>query len=153
MNEPIQIRGDWTFRVIGPNGELKDERCATNKVVNAGLDYLADYAFLGSTPTSQPDAMAYIAIGTDSTTVTATDTALGSELTRQAFDTITPGGVGVITFDASFAAGVGTGSIAEAGTFNDPTTGDMLNRVDFAAVNKTASDTLKVTCTITFTSS
>lgn len=121
--------------------------------MNDGLDWIADYAFLGCNPTSQPDPMCYIAIGTDSTAVTATDSALGAELTRQVFGTVTQGGVGVITYDTTFAAGVGTGAVSEAGTFNDASSGEMFNRVAFSAVNKTASDTLKVSCTITFTSS
>lgn len=149
----LSIRGDWTFCVVGPDGSVKDQREVSNLVVNDGLDWIADYAFLGCSPTSQPDAMCYIAIGTDSTAVTATDTALGAELVREQFETVTSGGVGVITYDVTYAAGVGTGAIAEAGTFNDASAGEMFNRVAFSAVNKTASDTLKVSCTITFTSS
>ncbi len=153
VKEHAQIRGDWAISVVGPDGKVKEKREVQNLVVNDGLDWIADYAFTGCNPTTQPDAMCYIAIGTDGTAVTATDTALGAELVRETFETVTSGGTGVITYDVTFAAGVGTGAVSEAGTFNDASAGEMFNRVAFSAVNKTASDTLKVSCTITFTSS
>ena len=149
----LSVRGDWTISVVGPDGRVKDSRDVQNLVVNDGLDWIADYAFLGCNPTTQPDGMCFIAIGTDGTAVTATDSALGAELVRETFETITTGGTGVVTYDVTFAAGVGTGAITEAGTFNDASAGTMFNRVAFSAVNKTASDTLKVSCAISFTSS
>ena len=61
----------------------------------------------------------------------------------------TPGGTGVCTVDHTFPAGVGTGAITEVGLFDDPAAGNMFNRKTFPAINKTAGDALKASCTLT----
>jgi hypothetical protein len=52
----------------------------------------------------------------------------------------------VSTFPATAAY---VGAIQEAGVFNALTAGTMLSRTVFAAVNKTASDTLTITWRVT----
>lgn len=128
-------------------GEVIAERREHNLVVNTGLDLLVDFLFQsGISPTSAGDPPQAIGIGTGSTAVTATDTTLEAETARAAFDTMTPGGVGVITVDTTFAPGTGTGAITEAGILTDPTSGGTLfSRVVFSAINKAAGDALKVT--------
>ena len=79
---------------------------------------------------------------------TPVDVALGSEAARDAV-AYTPGGTGVCTVDHTFPAGVGTGAITEVGLFDDPAAGNMFNRKTFPAINKTAGDALKASCTIT----
>lgn len=74
------------------------------------------------------------------------------DLRVRLFDNYTAGGTGVTTVDVTIPAGTGTGAITESGIFDDPVAGTMWNRYTFAAVNKTASDALKVTCSMTFTS-
>lgn len=150
MQDNTRIAGHWTLVLYDPKGTEKDRREGHNLITNAGLDYLRSYAFLGCSPTYQPDPMCYIAIGSDATTETATDTALGSELARQDFDTVTEGGVGVVTVETTFNAGVGTGAITEVGILNASSGGDLFNRRTFSAVNKAAGDTLKVSCSLTF---
>lgn len=142
------LRGDFRLAVIGPDGKEKEVREVRNLVVNAGLDYLKEFILDAVTPTAIA-RMGWIAGGSDATPVTAADTALGAELARLAFATYTAGGTGVASVDATFGAGVGTGSWAEAGIFNANAAGTMLNRVTFAAVNKAAGDSLKVTFTLT----
>jgi hypothetical protein len=143
-------RGDFLIELFGPDGKRKAVRHVSNLVVNDGLNWLKDYCFNSATTQTQ---MGHIAIGTDSTTETATDSALGAELAKQAVSAYTPGGVGVLTVETTFAAGVGTGAIVEAGLFDQAaaSTGDMWNRATFAVVNKAAGDTLKITITCTFT--
>ena len=51
--------------------------------------------------------------------------------------------------DHTFPAGVGTGAITEVGLFDDPAAGNMFNRKTFPAINKTAGDALKASCTLT----
>lgn len=143
-------RGDYLIECFGPDGKLKDARFVSNLVVNAGLDWLKDYAFNSATTQTQ---MGHVAVGTDSTTETATDVALGVELAKQAVANYTAGGVGVLTLDTTYAAGVATGAVVETGLFDQAaaTTGDMWNRATFSVVNVGAGDTLKITITITFT--
>lgn len=151
--EPTKGAGRWRFDLYDCNMRLKDVREADNLVVNAGLNWIREYCFDSVTPTTLA-RMSHIAIGTNATPETATDTTLGTEAARQAFTASTgyaAGGTGVCTVLTTFAAGVGTGAITEAGIFNDATTGQMWNHVTFATVNKGAGDTLKVTVTMTFT--
>jgi len=57
----------------------------------------------------------------------------------------------VVTVVADFAAGVGTGSITEAGMFDVVTqnTANMWTYATFTAIPKASTDTLKMTWTIT----
>lgn len=149
----IRMSGRYRFELYDHKMELKDVRVKDNLVVNAGLNWIREYGFDSVTPTTLA-RMSRIAIGTGSTAAAATDTTLQTESARQVFTASTgyaAGGTGVCTLLTTFAAGTGTGTVTEAGIFNDATTGQMWNRVVFTGVAKGAGDTLKVTVTITFT--
>lgn len=148
-SENIRIKGIWRFETWGEDGILKDAQEVENLIVNSGLNYLRNYAFFGGSPTSQDDPMNYIALGSDPTTVTAVDVGLGAEVDRLAFATLSEGGTGVVTVSATFT-GI-TGTVAEAGIFNDVSAGDLFNRVTFSGVALSGSDSFKSTCAITFT--
>lgn len=153
VHDRAGCRGIYDFSLYGPDGRLKDRRVKHNLVVNAGLNWLREYAFDSVTPTTLA-RMSHIAIGTGAVAEAAGNTTLGTESARQVFTASTgyvAGGTGVVTVLTTFAAGTGTGAVTEAGVFNHATVGQMWNRVTFAAVNKAAGDTLKVTVTITFT--
>lgn len=147
--QTLNLTGNWRLEVIGPDGRVKDVREKKNLIVNAGLNYLREFILDSVTPTTLP-RMGWIAIGSDATAVAAGNTALGTELAREAVETYTAGGTGVASIDNTFGAGVGTGTVTEAGVFSASTAGTMLNRVVFAAVTKGAGDSLKVTFTLTF---
>jgi len=142
----FRVRGHLRLELRGPDGALKAVREGHNLVVTAGLNAIKDRLLNPSTTTA---VFGYVAIGTGATAEAAGDTALQTEAARAAA-TYTAGGTGVCTFERTFAAGVGTGAITEAGIFNDATTGTMFNRKTFSAVNKAAGDTLKVVFTVTF---
>lgn len=144
----IALEGRWKLEVIGPDGKVKEQRAARNLIVTAGLNHIRSFLLDSVTPSAEV-RMGWIAIGSDATAVSAANTTLGTELARGAVSTYTAGGTGVATIDRTFGAGVGTGTITEAGVFNNATTGTMLNRVTFAAVTKGAGDSLKVTFTLT----
>lgn len=148
----LALQGHIRVEVIGPDGVVKETREDHNLVVDAGLDWLAEYAFDSVTPTAKT-RMSHIAIGTGTTAEVAGDTALQSEVERLAFDSWTAGGTGTCTVVATFpaAGGYEPAAVTEVGIFNDAAAGEMWNRATFAAVNKTSADTLKVTVTITFT--
>lgn len=142
--EPLKIVGHWTLRLIGPDGREKDVRQVKNLITNAGLEALKAHIL-----DAAGDPFNYVAIGTGATAEAASDTALETEAARAAGN-YTAGGTGVATIDATFGAGVGTGAIVECGLLNASASGDLFNRKTFAAINKGAGDTLKVSCVVTF---
>ena len=126
---------------IAINGEVVKE--VPNLVVTAGKEYVASRM-----KDTTKDAMSHMAVGHGSTSAAAGDTALGSELDRQAL-TATTGSSNEITYVATFGAGDGTGAIAEAGLFNAASAGDMLCRTTFGVINKAASDSMTITWVVT----
>ncbi len=142
MNENVTAVGELTISVYGPDGALKEQHDLKNLVVTVGKNHIA--ARLVGTPT----AMGWIAIGSGSTAPAAGDTALGAEIVRQAVGSANSAS-NVATFSITYAAGVGTGAISEAGIFNAASAGTMLSRVTFGVVNKGAADTMTITWTIT----
>lgn len=126
---------------IALNGELIKE--VPNLVVTSGKEFVASRMKDATTT-----AMSHMAVGSGSTTPAAGDTALGSELDRQALTSTTVSS-NEITYVATFEAGDGTGAITEAGLFNAASGGDMLCRTTFAVVNKGASDSMTITWVVT----
>lgn len=130
---------------------LVQHEVSHNTVVNAGLNWLRSL-FDGITPVAFV-RQAYAAIGTGGTAVSAANTTLGTETAREAIETYAAGGTGVCTITCEFAAGVGTGLIAEAGLFDANAAGNMFDRTVFgSAIDKTAGRSLTVSWTFTFTS-
>lgn len=150
----LAIRGDWTLEVIAADGRVKARHTQRNSVVNDGLNWLREYLGRGFNPSEQPDPMAFIAIGSGSVPVSATDSALTSELARQVIENYDEGGTGVVILDTTFDGGGSDpveGTITEAGLFNAETDGTMFARVVFPAVTKEESDNFKMTAVFTFT--
>lgn len=80
-----------------------------------GLEWLVKRAFDPATALSPALALA---IGSGATTPSPADAALVSETAREnaTFEYVSPG---VFKLSATFAAGVGTGTVAEVGIFDD----------------------------------
>ncbi|MGE0192478.1 MAG: hypothetical protein AB7T63_10610 [Planctomycetota bacterium] len=142
---PLALQAVWELVLLGPNGAVKDRRRFKNLIVNTGLDQAKDRLF---NPATTAPLFGYVAIGTGAVPETPVDIALGTEAARDAV-AYTAGGTGVCAVDHTFPAGVGTGAITEVGLFDDPAAGNMFNRKTFPAINKTAGDALKASCTIT----
>ncbi|MFM8279181.1 MAG: hypothetical protein ACKN9R_02365 [Candidatus Limnocylindrus sp.] len=141
----MALRAEWDLELVGPGGEVKARRHFKNLIVNAGLDQAKDRLF---NPATAAPLFGFVAIGTGAVAETPVDVALGTEAARDAV-AYTAGGTGVCTVDHTFPAGVGTGAITEVGLFDDAVAGNMFNRKVFPAINKTAGDALKASCTIT----
>lgn len=146
INE-IKAKGTLSVVLKDQNGNLKDKREINNLVVDSGLDYIASRM-----KDVTEDAMSYMAIGTGTTAAAAGDTALGTELDRNALTSTTVTS-NSIAYVASWGAGDGTGAVTEAGIFNAASAGTMLARTVFDVVNKAANDTLSITWTITLSAS
>lgn len=116
-----------------------------NMVLDSGIDFLCDSFGLNA----RQGIMSHIAVGTGTTEVKATDTALDAELTRKQCTYVHTKGSTKLTVQTTFNAGEATGAITEAGVANASSAGTFFDRVVFPVINKGASDILTVTFEIT----
>jgi len=143
----LTAKGKVTLQLFDENGVLKNEQHVTNVVVDNGVDYIADR--MNSNGTT---IMSHMAVGDDATAASVTDTGLINELGRVSLTSavVTDNSIQYI---GDFGAGTGTGAVTEAGILNNSSGGTLLCRTVFAVVNKGASDTLKITWTVTVSDS
>jgi hypothetical protein len=128
------------------HGNIKEVRKLKNIITTLGLGWIA--ARMGGVGGGLPLEMSYMSIGTGTTAAVASQTTLVTESTRSPLSS-TVVSAATVTYTATFGAGYGTGAVTEAGIFNDPAAGTMLNRTTFAAINKGASDTISITWVVT----
>ena len=152
LKDCVARKGKLNIELFGPDGKVKEKREINNLMVNVGEAHIADQ--LASTPGE--NAMSHMAIGTGTTAPTSANTTLENEIDRNALTSRTQGAGGDdndVIYVGDWAAGDGTGAITEAGILNAAAVGVLLARATFAAINKGASDTLKITWTVTIGSS
>jgi hypothetical protein len=124
MNESLKLRGIWTIREYNEKGELLNTIVKENMVVDDGLNLV-----LSRLNSNSLDFIDYIAVGTGSTTASASDTALETELLRkQATDKSLTGNE--LSVQTSFGTAEAIGDWREAGVFTASSSGTMLNRVN-----------------------
>jgi hypothetical protein len=142
--DEFNVFANVLVELFGKDGKLKETREVHNAVTSAGKAGLMDQAL--AAPTLPKMGWMELGTGAGGTTLLAAYIA-GS---RTAFTSKTRG-TNVVTVVADFAAGVGTGSITEAGTFDVVTqnTANMWMYASFTAIAKGANDTLKITWTLT----
>jgi hypothetical protein len=143
IKEGMKATGRLSIVVKDKDGNVKEQRDVKNLVVNTGLGFIASRM-----KDTTDAAMTHLAVGTGTTAAAAGDTALGSELHREALDSTTVSS-NTITYVSALEAGDGTGAITEAGIFNAASSGTMLCRTVFDVVNKGASDTMSISWVIT----
>lgn len=147
LYQGIKIHGRWRAELTDGFGRVKSVFVGTNVVCTNGKEFLA--SFLNSAAAAAATfTMRYVAIGTDTTAEAASNTVLGVELSRHT-GTVSYVSNQIYQVKATFAAGSGTGAIAEYGLFSSNTAGTMLARDTESIINKGASDTLTVTCQLT----
>lgn len=144
-NEKIVATGTLKITVTAPDGSVKQEQEVKNLVVTTGLGYIAS-RMKDATAT----AMSHMAIGAGTSAAAAGNTTLGTESARVAL-TSTTVTANAIAYVATFPAGTPASltAITEAGIFNASSSGTMLCRTVFAAVNKDVGDTMSITWTVT----
>ncbi|WP_017879733.1 hypothetical protein [Janthinobacterium sp. CG3] len=142
LNEMPKASGFLNIKLFDATGQLKDERNIPNLLVTTGLNWLAARAV------GTPTAMSHMAIGSTAAAPLPANTTLGAELGRAVLTSQTSA-LNVATYSSTFAAGVGTGAVTEAGIFNAGAAGTMLNRAVFAVINKGALDTMQINWTVT----
>lgn len=143
----LGIRGFSESMLFKANGKI-EVRQKENGISDAGFDFIAN-SIGNRAATGATAAMGWIAVGTGSTAFASAQTALVTELNRQAATYSHTAGTKVFSFSASYAAGTATGAITEAGVFNASSAGTMLDRVTFAVINKGSDDSLTQTFTFT----
>lgn len=143
-DEEIQPQDNVRIELRGPDGKIKQEQTCHNLVTTVGKNGVADQ-LLASPSIGKPTHMA---VGTGTSGPAAGDTALGTELDRNALTSKNRSGA-VVTMVGDWAAGDGTGAITEAGIFDAASTGNLYVRAVFSAINKAAGDTLAITWTLT----
>jgi hypothetical protein len=148
MSEGVNPVGRVHFKFINAaTGAVRDGGWSPNLVVTTGKNHIADQ--LSDRGEAQ---MSHMAIGTGTTTPVATDTALQTELDRNALDSRTQGSgadANKVTYVCTWAAGDGTGAITEAGIFNSASAGQMLCRSVFAVKNKESGESMVMTWILT----
>lgn len=141
----IKALGRLDIVVKDEHGNVKETKEVKNLVVDDGLGYIASRM-----KDASATAMGYMELGTGTTAAAAGDstlqTIIGSSRTALTSTTVTANAVAYV---ASFAAGVGTGAVTEAGILNASSGGTLLCRTVFSAVNKGASDSMTITWTVT----
>lgn len=150
IKELVTATGQLNIEIKGPDGLVKESVYIPNLVVTVGKNYIANRMKDGTSTFTQELQMSHMAVGEDDTAALVADTTLGSEIARVAL--ATAGGTvaaNVVTYNATFNPGTGTGAIVEAGIFNDATVGTMLCRTTFLVVNKGIDDTMSITWTVT----
>ncbi len=146
--DTIGLKGRYFATLYGPDGEIKQKVEGNNVIVTNGKEFMASFlksaALAASTFT-----MKYVAIGTDTTAESASDTGLNTEVSRHT-GTVSYVSGQIYQITATFAAGSGTGAITEYGVYSSNTAGTLLSRDIESVINKGALDTLTVVYQMTF---
>jgi hypothetical protein len=144
LREAEEVEDNVRIVVRGPDGEVKQDETTHNLIVTVGKNGIADQ-LLAAPSIGKPTHMA---VGTGTNAAAAGDTALQTELDRNALTSKTRA-ANVVTLVGDWAAGDGTGALTEAGVFDAGAAGNLYARAVFSVINKAAGDTLSITWTFT----
>jgi hypothetical protein len=139
--------GQVSIELKDEHGNVKAKRHINNLVVQVGKDLIAA-RFAGVVGAN---GVSHIGLGSGTTAASLAQTALVTPITPRVAtaQTVTANPASIV-FTATFAGGVATGSISEAGLFTALTSGTMIARTTFAAIPKAANDVITVTWTLIF---
>lgn len=138
------LKSNVKIELFGADGKLKESREVHNTVTSAGKYGLMEQVLAApGLPT-----MGWMELGTGTGGTTLLNAYISGS--RTAFTSKTRTNA-VVTVVGTFAAGVGTGAITEAGTFDVVTqnTVNMWMYSTFSVINKGAGDSLTITWTLT----
>lgn len=148
--EFVKLTGGVHVRLIGADGQVKQEHVNHNLVVTVGKTYLAAWLAAAS---QAGKFMSYVGLGTSSTPAASGDTALGAELAGGGYSRqqgALTSSSNVWTNTVTFSPGVATGAVTEAGLFSASTSGTLFAHQVFSVYNVAAGDTLQITWSVTF---
>lgn len=151
MDESIKIKGNVEVKVTHLDGSSEDYSFH-NLVVNSGK---AQLALLAGDSSAAP--FTYLAVGTSSTSPSASQTTLGSEITdsglERASATVSRATVSVTndTLQLIHLWNVSASkTIEEVGIFNAASSGEMLSRALTGSIVVVNTDTVTITYKVTF---
>jgi len=151
VQEVIKMRGCLELVLRNAyTGAIVEKRRVENVIVTAGRRFVLQQINSQDIVTSQ--SIGYMAVGTGTSAPATSDSALGSETTRKAIGTFTtsnltsnpPSWLAVM----SLATNEGNTTLGEVGLFNSSAAGTMLGRATYTTVNKTTSNTLTLSYTV-----
>lgn len=124
-----------------------------NIIVTAGrawvLKHIVGTAVFNGNETAP---LSYMAIGTSTTAPATSDTTLGSETTRKAIQNFTTSNLTSnppsYQLECSYATNEGNTTLGEVGLLNSSASGTLLAHATFSTINKTTSNTLSISYTI-----
>ncbi len=131
-------------------GEVVKKIVHDNTIVTAGRRWVMEAIYSGGPATAQ--SITHLAVGTSTTAPATGDTGLGSENTRISVGTWTTTNVTSVApswrAEGSFATNQANTTLGEAALFNSSSGGTMLGRATFSTIDKTTSNTLSVSYTV-----
>ena len=133
----LNIRGGVLIELHDKDENIKAVRRVSNIITNRGFDYICQR--IGE---YVEGSMIYAAIGEDGTVPSSSDLSLKGEAARVSGTYNHIAGSKVFTNESVFGAGVVSGTFREAGLFNAPSKGVILNRVTFDDIVKGTDDIL-----------
>jgi len=142
--DKVKIENNVKIELFDEFGNLKDYREIHNTTTTSGKYLIADQ-LLDSPTYAKPG---WMEVGTSTPSATLLGAYIAGSRTALSSKTRSDN---VVTMVCTFAAGVGTGAITEAGIFNVATenTVTMLVSSNFGVVTKAATDSLTITWTLT----
>lgn len=147
MNEAIRMKGHITFTKLNKDREVVDVREVDNLIVTAGKNLMATLLYGTGTGFNA------IALGSGTTSASAGDTALETEITTNGGErgsATTSSTDNVAEFEREFNF-TGSLSVTESGILNNTTSGGtLLARQTFSELNFVDGDSLVVRWEITF---
>jgi len=141
----VKLVGKWKATLTRGDHTVCEKE-GYNTICTTGIQTLAGYLSSAAISATR-NPFYFVAIGSDSTSETSSDTALGTELSRHTG--VTTAFTAVYQVTATFASGSGTGNVYEYGLLDANTGGNMLSRDTEGLITKGANDVLTVTCQIT----
>ena len=148
LDDVIHLRGLLEMQLLNAEtGEPIGDRLSTNTVVTAGRRWVLSRIW-----TTDAQTISYMGVGTDTTAPATGQTELSSSISRLAIGTFTTTGLAnnppSWRAETTFATNQCNTTLGEAGLFNSSSAGTMLSRVTFTTINKTTSNTLSISYTI-----
>ncbi len=153
VNDVIKMKGSLVAVLRNLQGEEVDRREQHNIIVTAGrawvLKHILGTAVFAGNETAP---LNYMAIGTSTTAPATSDTTLGSETTRKAIQAFTTTNLTSnppsYQLECSYATNEGNTTLGEVGLLNSSSGGTLLAHATFSTINKTTSNTLSISYTI-----
>lgn len=151
--DEIRLRGCMEMHLRDTCGNVIERREVKNVVVTSGRAWVLQHiagstVFAGNTTAPLNN----LAIGTGTTAPSTADTAMQSETLRLTIQNFTTSNLTSnppsYRIEVSFATNQANTTLGEVGLFNSSAAGTMLAHATFGTVNKTTSNTLSISYTI-----